>query len=173
MSNYREKLTKVNTFIFDYDGVFSDGIVYLTPEGEALRTANVKDGYALQLARKNNYNIAVISGGNSMSIVKRFEALQLEDIFLKVEKKIDVYNDYLKKKNITHENVLFMGDDIPDLEIMKVAGVATCPADAAVEIREIAMYISHLVGGKGCVRDVVEQVLKLQGKWMNGDAFNW
>lgn len=173
MSNYREKLKKVNTFIFDYDGVFSDGIVYLTADGEALRTANVKDGYALQLARKNNYNIAVISGGYSMSIVKRFENLKLEDIFLGVEKKIDVYNDYLKKKNVLHENVLFMGDDIPDLEIMQVAGVTTCPLDAANEIKEVAMYISHLAGGQGCVRDVIEQVLKLQGKWLNHDAYNW
>jgi 3-deoxy-D-manno-octulosonate 8-phosphate phosphatase (KDO 8-P phosphatase) len=173
MSNYKEKLRKVNTFIFDYDGVLTDGTMILTSTGDALRTANVKDGYAMQLAVKKNYRIAVISGGYSESVRRRFESLKVEDVFLGVEKKIDVYDQYLKTHSLTDEQVLFMGDDIPDFEIMQRAGVPTCPADAAEEIKRTATYISHLGGGKGCVRDVIEQVLKVQEKWMNDDAYHW
>jgi 3-deoxy-D-manno-octulosonate 8-phosphate phosphatase (KDO 8-P phosphatase) len=173
MSNYKEKLLKVNTFIFDYDGVLSDGQVILTPDGDALRTANVKDGYAMQLAVKKNYRIAIISGGYSESMKRRFEILKIEDVFLGVDKKIDVYNQYLKDHNLEKENVLFMGDDIPDYEIMLTVGVPTCPSDAVEEIKRIATYISHQAGGRGCVRDIIEQTLKVQGKWMNDDAYHW
>jgi 3-deoxy-D-manno-octulosonate 8-phosphate phosphatase (KDO 8-P phosphatase) len=173
MSNYKEKLLKVNTFIFDYDGVLSDGSVILTSNGDALRTANVKDGYAMQLAVKKNYRIAVISGGYSESMKRRFESLKIEDVFLGVDKKIDVYNQYLVTHNLKNENILFMGDDIPDYEIMQIAGVPTCPSDAVEEIKRIATYISHQAGGHGCVRDIIEQVLKVQGKWMNDDAYHW
>ena len=173
MSNYKEKLLQVNTFIFDYDGVLSDGQVILTSDGDALRTANVKDGYAMQLAIKKNYRIAIISGGYSESMKHRFETLKIEDVFLGVDKKIDVYNQYLKDHNLEKENVLYMGDDIPDYEIMLAAGVPTCPSDAVEEIKRIATYISHQPGGHGCVRDIIEQVLKVQGKWMNDDAYHW
>jgi 3-deoxy-D-manno-octulosonate 8-phosphate phosphatase (KDO 8-P phosphatase) len=173
MSNYKEKLLKVNTFIFDYDGVLTDGSVILTSDGDALRTANVKDGYALQLAKKKNYRIAIISGGFSESIKRRFDSLNIEDVFLGVDKKIDVYNKYLETHNLEKENVLFMGDDIPDYEIMLKVGVPTCPSDAVEEIKRVATYISHQAGGHGCVRDVIEQVLKVQGKWMNDDAYHW
>jgi len=173
MSNYKEKLLKVNTFIFDYDGVLSDGQVILTSDGDALRTANVKDGYAMQLAIKKNYRIAIISGGYSESMKRRFETLKIEDVFLGVDKKIDVYNQYLKDHTLEKENVLYMGDDIPDYEIMLAAGVPTCPSDAVEEIKRIATYISHQPGGHGCVRDIIEQVLKVQGKWMNDDAYHW
>jgi len=173
MSNYKEKLLKVNTFIFDYDGVLSDGNVILTSDGDALRSANVKDGYAMQLAIKKNYRIAIISGGYSESMKRRFESLNIKDVFLGVDKKIDVYKQYLKDYNLEKENVLFMGDDIPDYEIMCTAGVPTCPSDAAEEIKRIATYISHQSGGHGCVRDIIEQVLKVQGKWMNDDAYHW
>jgi len=173
MSNYKEKLLKVNTFIFDYDGVLSDGQVILTSDGDALRTANVKDGYAMQLAIKKNYRIAIISGGYSESMKRRFEILKIEDVFLGVDKKIDIYNQYLKDHNLEKENILFMGDDIPDYEIMLAAGVPTCPSDAVEEIKRIATYISHQSGGHGCVRDIIEQVLKVQGKWMNDDAYHW
>lgn len=164
---------KVNTFIFDYDGVLSDGSVILTSDGDALRTANVKDGYAMQLAVKKNYRIVIISGGYSESMKRRFESLKIEDVFLGVDKKIDIYNQYLKTHNLENENVLFMGDDIPDYEIMLAAGVPTCPADAVEEIKRLATYISHQAGGQGCVRDIIEQVLKVQGKWMNDDAYHW
>jgi 3-deoxy-D-manno-octulosonate 8-phosphate phosphatase (KDO 8-P phosphatase) len=173
MSNYKEKLLKVNTFIFDYDGVLSDGSVLLTSDGDALRTANVKDGYAMQLAVKKKYRIAIISGGYSESMKRRFESLKVEDVFLGVDKKIDTYNQYLITHNLKNENVLFMGDDIPDYEIMLSAGVPTCPADAVEEIKRVATYISHQAGGHGCVRDIIEQVLKVQGKWMNDDAYHW
>ena len=173
MSNYKEKLLKVNTFIFDYDGVLSDGQVILTSDGDALRTANVKDGYAMQLAIKKNYRIAIISGGYSESMKRRFEILKIEDVFLGVDKKIDVYNQYLKDHNLEKENVLFMGDDIPDYEIMLKVGVPTCPSDAVEEIKRVATYISHQIGGHGCVRDIIEQVLKVQGMWMNDDAYHW
>jgi 3-deoxy-D-manno-octulosonate 8-phosphate phosphatase (KDO 8-P phosphatase) len=173
MSNYKEKLLKVNTFIFDYDGVLSDGNVMVTSTGDALRSANVKDGYAMQLAVKKNYRIAVISGGYSESMKCRLESLKIKDIFLGVDKKIDVYTRYLETHHLKSENVLFMGDDIPDYEIMQVAGVPTCPSDAVEEIKRIATYISHQSGGQGCVRDIIEQVLKVQGKWMNDDAYHW
>lgn len=173
MSNYKEKLLKVNTFIFDYDGVLSDGSVILMSNGDALRTANVKDGYAMQLAIKKGYRIVVISGGYSESVERRFENLNIKDVFLGVEKKIDVYNQYLSDNNLKDENVMFMGDDIPDYEIMLKVGVPCCPSDAVEEIKRIATYISHQPGGHGCVRDIIEQALKVQGKWMNDDAYHW
>lgn len=173
MSNYKEKLLKVNTFIFDYDGVLTNGTVILTSSGDALRSANVKDGYAMQLAVKKNYRIAIISGGYSESIKHRFDSLNIKDVFLGVDKKIDVYRKYLETHNLTNENILFMGDDIPDYEIMQEAGVPTCPSDAVEEIKRSATYISHQAGGQGCVRDIIEQVLKVQGKWMNDDAYHW
>jgi 3-deoxy-D-manno-octulosonate 8-phosphate phosphatase (KDO 8-P phosphatase) len=173
MSNYKELLREVNTFIFDYDGVLTDGTVVLLNDGDALRTANVKDGYALQLAIKKNYRVVIISGGISDSIRKRFEGLNVKDVYMGIEKKLSVYEEYIRKHNILPEHVLYMGDDIPDYEVMLRAGVPSCPADAAEEIKSISKYISHFDGGRGCVRDVIEQVLKIQGKWMNDDAYHW
>lgn len=173
MINYKEALIHINTFIFDYDGVFTNGTVILMNTGEPLRTANVKDGYALQLAVKMGYHIVIISGGRSQSITNRFDALNVTDVFLSVDNKIEVYHKYLKDHGLEPQNVLYMGDDIPDYKIMQEVGVATCPADASEEIKSIANYISHLNGGEGCVRDVIEQVMKVQGKWMTDDAFHW
>jgi len=173
MLNYKERLLRINTFIFDYDGVLTDGTVILMSNGEALRTANVKDGYALQLAMKKGYRIAIISGAYSESVKRRFESLRVSDVFLGVERKIEVFDGYLEEHNLGADTVLFMGDDIPDYEIMRKVGVPTCPADAAEEIKALAAYISHHNGGHGCVRDVIEQVLKVQGKWMNEDAYHW
>ncbi|MBU2652294.1 MAG: HAD hydrolase family protein [Bacteroidetes bacterium] len=173
MKNYKELLKDVNTLVFDYDGVLTDGTVILQESGEPLRTANVKDGYALQLAAKNGYRIVIISGGKSTSMHNRFKALNINDIFLGVEKKLDVFNHYIKKHKIDLDHVLYMGDDIPDYEIMKEVGIPVCPADAADEIKRISIYISHLKGGEGCARDVIEQVMKVQNKWMNDGAFHW
>jgi len=173
MSNYKELLKEVNTFIFDYDGVLTDGTVILMNDGDALRTANVKDGYALQLAVKKNYRVVIISGGISDSIRNRFEGLNVKDVFLGVVNKLAVYEDYLSEHKIQPRHVLYMGDDIPDYEVMLKSGVPSCPADAAQEIKSISKYISHFDGGRGCVRDVIEQVLKIQGKWMNDDAYHW
>ena len=173
MTNYKELLKDITTFIFDYDGVLTEGIVWLTENGEPLRTANVRDGYALQLAIKKGYRIAVISGGKSGSTTRRLASLGITDVFLGVEHKIDVFNDYLRENGLNAKEVLYMGDDIPDLKPMEGAGVAACPADASEEIRAVSDYISHHNGGKGCVRDIIEQVMKLQNKWMKDDAFTW
>lgn len=173
MINYKEALVHINTFIFDYDGVFTNGTVILQNSGDPLRTANVKDGYALQLAIKKGYRIVVISGGRSDSISNRFDTLNVTDVFLSVDNKIDVYKKYLSDHGLEAKNVLYMGDDIPDYKVMKEVGVATCPADAAEEIKSISHYISHLNGGEGCVRDILEQVMKVQGKWMTDEGFQW
>lgn len=173
MTNYKERLKEINTFIFDYDGVLTEGIVTITEEGEPLRTANVRDGYALQLAVKKGYRIAVISGGKSKSMYNRLNSLGIKDVFLGVEHKVTVFNKYLSDNNIGRDEVVYMGDDIPDYEVMKLANLAVCPADAAEEIKAISDYISHYNGGRGCVRDIIEQVLKLQQNWMDNDAFKW
>ena len=173
MTNYKERLHKINTFIFDYDGVLSDGSIITLDDGEAYRTTNVKDGYALQLARKKGYRIAIISGARADCMVHRLKSLLITDIFLGVEDKLKEFHSYIEANGITPEEVLFMGDDIPDYEIMLKAGVAACPADAAEEIRNVAHYISHAGGGKGCVRDVIEQVLKVQNHWMSSDGYKW
>ncbi len=173
MSNYKSQLSNINTFIFDYDGVLTNGTVILQADGEALRTANVKDGYSLQLAVKLGFNVAIISGGFSASMRKRFEALKIEDFFLGVSNKVEVFNNYIKEKNIKPESVLYMGDDIPDFMVMQKVGLPCCPADAVPEIKAISKYISSYVGGRGCVRDVIEQTLKVQNKWMTDEGFKW
>jgi 3-deoxy-D-manno-octulosonate 8-phosphate phosphatase (KDO 8-P phosphatase) len=173
MTNYKELLKNINTFVFDYDGVLSDGSVITLDDGEAYRVTNVKDGYALQLARKKGYRVAIISGAKADCMIHRLKALQISDIFLGCEKKIETFKAYLNDNAIDPSHVLFMGDDIPDYEVMLAAGLSSCPLDAAEEIKKVARYISHFSGGKGCVRDVIEQVLKVQGKWMNDDAYHW
>ena len=173
MANYKEHLGKITTFIFDYDGVLTDGNVITTNEGEVYRVTNVKDGYALQLARKKGYRVAVISGARSESMLHRMKALHVTDVFMGVERKLDTFRAYLLEHGVAPEQVLYMGDDIPDYEVMKEAGLAAGPADAAEEVRSVAHYISHFPGGRGCARDVIEQVMKVQGKWMNDDGYHW
>lgn len=173
MTNYKKLLSGITTFVFDYDGVLTTGIVVLTEEGEPLRTANVRDGYALQLAVKKGYNVAVISGGKSPSMYHRLESLGITDIYLGVEHKVEVFEQYLAARGIQASEVVYMGDDIPDYKAMLMAAVPACPADATEEIKSISRYISHYDGGRGCVRDIIEQVMKLQHKWMNDDAFKW
>jgi 3-deoxy-D-manno-octulosonate 8-phosphate phosphatase (KDO 8-P phosphatase) len=173
MSHYKSDLGNITTFIFDYDGVLTDGNVILQPDGEALRTANVKDGYALQLAIKMGYNVVIISGGRSLSMNKRFEALKIKDFYLGVADKLAVFKKYIAARDIHPRQVLYMGDDLPDYKTMKEVGVPCCPADASPEIKAISKYISHLPGGRGCVRDVIEQTMKIQGKWMTNDGFIW
>jgi 3-deoxy-D-manno-octulosonate 8-phosphate phosphatase (KDO 8-P phosphatase) len=173
MTNYKSLLKNITTFIFDYDGVLTDGSIITLDDGEAYRTTNVKDGYAMQLAIKKGYRVAVISGARADCMLHRLKALQIKDVFLGVENKLVVFELYLRDNKLEPENVLFMGDDIPDYEVMLKAGIATCPSDAVEEIRSVAAYISGLPGGKGCVRDVIEQVMKIQGKWMNDDGYHW
>lgn len=173
MANYKEKLKKVTTFIFDYDGVMTDGTLILQHEGNPLRSANVKDGFVLQLAIKLGYNVVIISGGFSQSVENRFGTLKITDVFLGVKDKVIILDEYIKKKNINPDHIVYMGDDIPDYKVMQMVGVPVCPSDACEEIKSISMYISDKKGGKGCVRDILEQVLKVQGKWMTEESFHW
>ena len=166
MANYKEKLKNIKAFIFDVDGVFTDGKIYLEPGGEFVRAVDMKDGYAVVYALKQGYIIGIISGGNSQAVRKRFEYLKITDIYLNSRDKKSDFEDFYFKYDLKPENILYMGDDIPDFEPMKLAGLSTCPADAVEEIKAIADYISTFPGGHGCVRDVIEQVLKLQGKWI-------
>lgn len=173
MSNYKELLTRVTTFVFDYDGVLTDGTILIDREGELLRTANVRDGFAIRQAVKKGYRVAIISGGRSESVRKRFAVLEVNDVFLGVADKLSVFKDFLSDSGISPEEVLFMGDDIPDYEVMQMAGVPCCPADASEEIKSVAVYISQFPGGRGCARDVIEQVLRVQNKWFDKQAFSW
>jgi 3-deoxy-D-manno-octulosonate 8-phosphate phosphatase (KDO 8-P phosphatase) len=172
MINY--DLSKIKAIIFDIDGVLSAETITMNAEGEPLRTVNIKDGYAIQLAVKMGLHIAILSGAQTESVKKRYEGLGVPDIFLKAAVKIQVYDDFLAKYGLSDENVIFVGDDIPDYEVLSRCGCPCCPADAAPEIKEICTYVSHKKGGYGCGRDIIEQVLRAQGKWMKDKkAFGW
>lgn len=173
MSNYKELLAPIKTFIFDYDGVLTDGSVLILPDGEAIRGGNVKDGYAIQHAIKKGYRIVVISGGKSESMLRRLEMLQVNDVYLGVVNKLELFKKFIAENQLNPANVIYMGDDIPDYEVMLEVGLPCCPEDAAEEIKSIAKYISHFKGGKGCVRDIIEQTMKLHGTWMTHDAYHW
>lgn len=158
-------LKAVSTFVFDLDGVLTDGSFTLLPGGVMARRMNVKDGYALQLAIKKGYGVVVISGSTSDEAVLRLTRLGVSDVYMKVLDKVAHLETYLTKRGIPWEETLFMGDDIPDLDVMKRSGIACCPADAVQEIKAVAAYISPINGGYGCCRDVIEKVLKLRGDW--------
>lgn len=167
-------LKKIKAVAFDVDGVLSCQTIVLHPSGEPMRTVNIKDGYALQLAIKMGLHVAIITGGTSQAVRRRYEGLGIPDVYLGCAVKIHTYEAFLEKYGLTDEEVLYMGDDIPDYEILTRCGCPCCPADAAPEIRSVSCYISHLAGGEGCGRDVLEQVLRAQGKWMSSDhAFGW
>lgn len=173
MTNFKEELSRVKAFVFDIDGVLSLQTINLNSFGVPNRTVNLRDGYAMQLAVKKGYKVGVISGSNSKEYVKRLKLLGVKNIYLNSRSKILHFNDFLKKNNLDRNDVLFMGDDIPDFEVMKAAGVPVCPADADSEIKQVALYISDKKGGEGCVRDVVEQVLRLHNKWMDNEGYIW
>ena len=173
MINYKEKLAPVKAFVFDFDGVMTNGDVWTYGDGETVRCGNIKDGFAIQYAVKKGYIIALISGATSLSINNRMEALGVKQIYTGCANKMETYRKFLETNNLEEKEVLCMGDDIPDFEIMSHCGVATCPADAATEIKEIADYISLFGGGHGCVRDVIEQTMRLQGTWFDTDAHIW
>ncbi|MCB0427261.1 MAG: HAD-IIIA family hydrolase [Mangrovimonas sp.] len=163
--SYKEYLEHITTFIFDVDGVLTDGSILVTSEGEMLRSMHTKDGFAIKTALQAGFKVCVISGGTNEGVKKRLSGLGMTDIYLGAHNKIDQLNDYIKKNNLKSENVLFMGDDIPDIPVMKLVGLPCCPQDAVQEVKAISKYVSHKFGGKGCARDVIEQVLKVQGKW--------
>lgn len=164
--SYKEIMNDINTFIFDVDGVLTDSSVFVTSEGEILRTMNIRDGYAMKAAVESGYNVCIISGGSNEGVRVRLKNLGITDIHLGTPDKVETFKEYIKLYNIKPENVLYMGDDIPDYHVMQLVGLPTCPQDASPEIKNIATYISHKKGGKGAVREVIEQVMKVHGKWM-------
>ena len=173
MGNFKEELSIVRAFVFDVDGVLSSSRIILHPGHEMMRSMNIKDGYAIHYAIRKGYPIAIITGGNSDAVAQRFENLGVTDIYLRSKDKVENLSDFLSKRDLGKENVLYMGDDILDYLVMKEVGFPTCPSDAVEEIKAISTYISDKAGGEGCVRDVIEQVLRLQGRWMEQDAFTW
>ena len=163
--NLLEKFKAIKTFVFDVDGVLTDGTLLILNDGQMARQMNIKDGYALQLAVKKGYRIVIISGGTSDTVKERLERLGVQDCFLKIDNKKEKLIEYVTQHQLSWNEVLFMGDDIPDYIPMQLTGLPCCPADAASEIKQISHYISPLNGGKGCARDVIEKVLKLNGHW--------
>ncbi|MCE2789121.1 MAG: 3-deoxy-D-manno-octulosonate 8-phosphate phosphatase [Saprospiraceae bacterium] len=155
----------INTFIFDVDGVFTNGEVIITEEGEHLRTMSTRDGQALVIALSAGYNVAVITKGFSAGVRKRFEYLGVPHIYDKLHEKTGAFDDYVQKMGLMREQIIYMGDDIPDLPLYEKAGISACPSDGATENLQRAMYISPFAGGKGCVRDVIEKVMRHQGRW--------
>jgi len=173
MAFFKEELTKVKAFVFDVDGVLSAATQVLNLEGETIRTSNLKDGFALIYAIKMGYLICVITGGKTIDVLKRCEKIGIKDVYAGSLKKLPCLYHFLEKNNIKADEVMYMGDDLPDYPVMKMVGVPVCPRDAAQEIKAISHYISDKNGGEGCVRDVIEQVMRAQGKWINCETMNW
>ena len=173
MSSINYDLNKIKAFVFDVDGVLSCDVIPLHPNGDPMRTVNIKDGYALQLAVKKGYQVAIITGGYTEAVRIRFSRLGITHIYMKSAVKFKDYQDFLEKTGLQSEEVMYAGDDIPDYEVMKLVGLPVAPADAAPEIKRIAKYISHKNGGHGVARDVIEQTMKAQGNWMGDEAFGW
>jgi len=161
-----EKFQKISTLIFDVDGVFTDGTLIVTENGYMLRAMNAKDGYAIKKALDEDFRIAIITGGDSLGVEKRFLKLGVKDVFLKVADKVSVYNKYVKENNLKEDEIMYMGDDILDLELLKKVFLSVCPKDACHEVLEISDFISDFNGGKGCVREIVEKILVSQNKWL-------
>lgn len=159
-------MNEITTFILDVDGVLTDGTIHVTETGEMLRSMNIRDGYAMKAAIENGYTVCIISGGSNEGVRVRLRNLGITDIHLGVSDKVETFKEFIDIYNIKPEQVLYMGDDIPDFHVMKLVGLPTCPQNAAPEIKALSKYISHKDGGKGCVRDVIEQVMKVQHKWM-------
>jgi 3-deoxy-D-manno-octulosonate 8-phosphate phosphatase (KDO 8-P phosphatase) len=174
MPNFKDLLPKVKAMVFDVDGVLSTSAIPLFPNGEQVRMINTKDGYALRLASKKGFILALITGGNSEAIHKQYTHLGFNEIYMKVPEKIEKLNELMSKYDLNASEILYMGDDIPDYEVMSKVGVPVCPADAASEIKDVSVYVSDKNGGQGCVRDVVEQALKAHCHWMSDAvAFGW
>jgi 3-deoxy-D-manno-octulosonate 8-phosphate phosphatase (KDO 8-P phosphatase) len=172
-SSYKTRLPGISTLIFDVDGVFTDGMVTVMPDGQLLRRMSSKDSYALQYAIKKGMRVAIITGSNSMVIAETLRHLGVRDVYLESKNKLVVYEKFIAEHGIADEEILYMGDDIPDYPVLSRVGVSTCPADAGEEVKRICHYVSHKNGGHGCVRDVIEQTLRSQDKWFDADAFEW
>lgn len=163
--SYKAKLKNIKAFVFDVDGVFTDGSIYLLPGGNMSRVMNVLDGYAVVKALKNNYIIGVITGGNDPEVRNRINYLGITDYYAKSPDKMIDFEDFKSKYKLNKEDILTMGDDVPDVQIMKNSGISACPKNSVPEVKAISDYISSIEGGKGAVRDVIEQVMKVQGTW--------
>jgi 3-deoxy-D-manno-octulosonate 8-phosphate phosphatase (KDO 8-P phosphatase) len=174
MSSINYDLTKIKAFVFDVDGVLSNETIPLYPNGDPMRTVSVKDGYALQLAVKKGFHVGIITGGYTEAVKIRFSRLGIVHIYMNSAVKIEDFSDFMAKTGLANEEVIYAGDDIPDYEVMSVAGLPVAPADAVPEIKQIAQYISHRKGGEGVARDVIEQTMRAQGLWMcDNKAFGW
>jgi 3-deoxy-D-manno-octulosonate 8-phosphate phosphatase (KDO 8-P phosphatase) len=165
MQNFKEKLNKINTLFFDIDGVFTDNKVLVMENGDVIRNVHSKDGYAIQLAVKKGYRVVILSGGNNNAVKNLLAKTGIKDIFINQHDKLQCYKDFIYSNDIKDEQVMYMGDDLPDHEVMSRVGIAACPNDSAPEIKSICVYISPKEGGKGCVRDIIEQVMRAQGTW--------
>ncbi|WBX72015.1 KdsC family phosphatase [Tenacibaculum retecalamus] len=163
--SYKEILPQIDTLIFDVDGVLTNGIVTVFPDGELVRQMNIKDGYALKAAVKSGFRVCIISGGKNEGVRTRLANLGIMDIYLGAHNKIKQFNEIVEKYNLNPENIVYMGDDIPDYPVMKLVGMPCCPNDAVREIQQVSKYISDKNGGEGCARDIIEQVLRVQKKW--------
>ena len=163
--NYKTYLNKIKTFIFDVDGVLTDGKVLITSEGEVYRAFDTKDGFALRCALMQGFRIVIITGGNNEGVKRRFKEFGIYDIYMGSLNKIDAYQDLIDNYSLKTEEILYVGDDIPDIPVMEKVGVSCCPSDAVPDVKEIVDYVSHKKGGEGCIREIIEQVLKVQGKW--------
>jgi 3-deoxy-D-manno-octulosonate 8-phosphate phosphatase (KDO 8-P phosphatase) len=167
-------LQKIRAIIFDVDGVLSAETITLHPGGEPMRTVNIKDGYAIQLAMKMGLRIVILTGGRTESVRKRYEGLGVEDVYMGCSVKLKTYDEFLTKYGLNDDEIMYMGDDIPDYEIMRRVGCPVCPADACSDIKDISVYVSNIKGGHGCGRDVIEQTLRAKGLWLkNEKAFGW
>lgn len=171
--NYKTKLKNIKAMAFDVDGVLTDGTVLLLPGHEPVRTFHSKDGYAVQVAVRQGFLMAIITGGKSETVKERVKGLGVQDVWLGARHKIEAYEEWLAMYDLRDEEVLYMGDDLPDMEVLMRAGLSCCPNDAAPEIRGVVDYISPIAGGRGCVREVIEQVLRAQGTWNLPEHRNW
>lgn len=168
--NLLEQFKQIKTFVFDLDGVLTDGSLLIFPGNEFIRRMNIKDGYAIQLAVKKGYHVVIISGSVSKPCAERFEYLGVKNVFMKVKDKEEVLAQFLLSNHLKWEETLFMGDDIPDLEVMKLVGLSACPADAVPEIKAVSKFISTIQGGQGCAREVIEKVMKLNDHWLESST---
>jgi 3-deoxy-D-manno-octulosonate 8-phosphate phosphatase (KDO 8-P phosphatase) len=168
--NILQQFKNIKALVFDVDGVLTDGSLIVLPNNVMARTMNVKDGYALQLAVKKGYKVAIISGGNSAEVIERLALLGVQDVYMNVSNKVAALEQFIEKHQLNKNDILFMGDDMPDADVMQAVGLACCPADAVDEIKAISIYISPFNGGKGCARDVIEKVLKLNNDWQHNHS---
>ncbi|WP_162051513.1 KdsC family phosphatase [Pontibacter pamirensis] len=165
MSITQTDLTRINTFVFDVDGVLTDGLLYCFADGEQVRTFNIKDGFAIKHAIQQGYRVAIITGKNEPGVRKRLEQLNIEDVFMGVEEKVETFENYVYMQGIHPATVAYMGDDMPDFEVMQRCGLRACPADAADNIKEISTFVSTRKGGRGAVRELIEKIMKAQDTW--------